>query len=107
LKLKGTKGEIMNKTTLMTAALVAGLVAAKTARAEDTAAHAKDAKEGAKVEGEKNSCKGEKNSCKGKDKNSCKGKKKHGKNSCKNGCKGEKAEHTEAPAAAPAAGEHK
>jgi hypothetical protein len=100
LKLKDTKGEIMNKTTLMTAALVAGLVAAKTARAEDTAAHAKDAKEGAKVEGEKNSCKG-------KDKNSCKGKKKHGKNSCKNGCKGEKAEHTEAPAAAPAAGEHK
>lgn len=74
----------MNKTlsTLLTSAILTGLMAAHTANAEETKAPA----QGDQVSAEKNACKGH-------DKNSCKGnaemkkkKKKGDKNSCKNGC---------------------
>jgi mannitol-specific phosphotransferase system IIBC component len=82
---------MVNKfSALLTAAVVTGLVAVTTARAEDKAAE----KHGDQMAAEKNSCKG----MKAEDKNSCKGqkgmKKKKDKNSCKNGC-GEGKENTE------------
>lgn len=69
--------------TILTAAVVTGLMASQFAQAEDKTAEG----QGDKMATEKNSCKGKKVE----DKNSCKGQKdmkakKTDKNSCKNGC---------------------
>ena len=80
-------------TTLLTSAIVTGLIGFSVAQAEEKAAEQK----GDKVATEKQSCKGEKSSCGGKNGCSCKDKKdckdhkmkKGDKNSCKNGCGGE------------------
>lgn len=76
--------------TLLTAAVVTGLMAGSVVKAEDKSAE----KQGDQMSAEKNSCKGMKTD----DKNSCKGqksmKKKKDKNSCKNGC-GENKDKTE------------
>lgn len=77
----------MNKTfsALLTSAIMTGLIAAQTAKAEESTTQ-KPA--GDQMSAEKNGCKGQKAD----DKNSCKGhadmkkKKKVDKNSCKNGC---------------------
>lgn len=77
----------MNKklSALLTTAIVTGLLASQTVRAEDTATQ----KAGDQPAVEKNKCKGHADK---EDKNSCKGqkakkkKKKGEKNSCKNGC---------------------
>ncbi len=88
-----TNGDYMSQkfTSVLTAAVVSGLMVSSIAHAEGSKAESKDATMSA-----------DKNRCKGKmadDKNSCKGKvvkknKKNDKNSCKNGC-GEAKEKTE------------
>lgn len=80
-------------TSILTAAVISGLMAGSIAHAEGSKAESKDST----MSADKNSCK----SMTGNDKNSCKGqmmkkKKKNDKNSCKNGC-GEAKEKTEAP----------
>lgn len=78
----------MNKTlsTLLTSAILTGLMAAQTSHAEDKN---QVSSTGDQMTAEKNGCKGQNSA----DKNSCKGtadmkkkKKKGDKNSCKNGC---------------------
>lgn len=71
-------------TSLLTTAIITGLLSSQTAHAEDTGASKAS---GDQMAVEKNSCKGHK----AEDKNSCKSmngmkKKKKDKNSCKNGC---------------------
>ncbi|MGZ3745034.1 MAG: hypothetical protein ACXVB1_15005 [Pseudobdellovibrionaceae bacterium] len=84
-------------TAFLTTAIVTGLLASNTVKAEDTTASQGS---GDQVTSEKNNCKGmsagDKNSCKGmKDKK--KKLKKAGKNSCKNGCGEAKEKKDETP----------
>lgn len=79
--------------SVLTAAVISGLLAGSIALAESAKTESKDAT----MSADKNGCKG----MAGDDKNSCKGqmmkkKKKNDKNSCKNGC-GEAKEKTDTP----------